>query len=275
MTTAPLATNRPAAPDGQTAPGVRGRSAECEALGRMTQAVLAGRSQALVLKGEAGIGKTALLAHLMQNVPGCRVVQTSATESEMDLAFAGLHQLCTPFLDNLSRLPAPQRAALRISFGLEAGQQPDPFLTGVSVLSLLAAAAEDQPLICMVDDAQWLDHVSAQTLVFVARRLVTEPVMMIFAVREPTQRRDWAGLNELTLQGLNDTDAGALLDSVVRGPMDDRVRHRIVSETRGNPLALLELPLAWTAAELADGLCRPPRHLPREPDRGRLRPPPK
>ena len=257
MTTAPLATIGPTVPDAQTAPGVRGRSAECEALGRMTQAVLAGRSQALVLKGEAGIGKTALLAHLMKRVPGCRVVQASATESEMELAFAGLHQLCTPFLDNLSRLPAPQRAALRIVFGLDAGQQPGQFLIGVSVLNLLAKAAEDQPLICLVDDAQWLDPVSAQTLAFVARRLVAEPVMMILAVREPTQRREWAGLNELTLQGLNDTDSGALLDSVVRGPMDNRVRHRIVSEARGNPIALLELPLAWTTAELADGLGRP------------------
>jgi DNA-binding CsgD family transcriptional regulator len=177
----------------------------------------------------------------------------AGVEAEMELAYAGLHQLCAPLLDRLDRLPDPQRVALGAAFGLTSGEAPDRFLVGLAVLDLLADRAEQQPLICVVDDAQWLDHVSAQTVAFVARRLLAERIVLVVAVREHGDAQDFAGLPELMIKGLNHTDAGRLLDSVVKGPVDPRVRDRIIAETRGNPLALLELPRAFTAAELADG----------------------
>ena len=215
--------------------------------------VRAGPSRALVLRGEAGVGKSALLEYLVQRASGCAVARAAGVESEMELAFAGLQQLCAPFVDRLERLPGPQRDALGTAFGLRDGDAPDRFLVGLAVLSLLSDVAEERPLVCVVDDAQWLDGASAQALAFVARRLGAESVGLVFAVREPAAERHLEGLPELVVGGLDDGDARALLEAVVTGPLDERVRDRIVAETRGNPLALLELPRGRTPAELAGG----------------------
>ncbi len=234
-----------------------GRQSECATLDRLVAEARAGRSQVLLLRGEAGIGKSALLDYLQANASGFRIAHSAGVESEMELAYAGLHQLCAPFLDRLDRLPAPQRDALGTAFGLSAGDVPDRFLVGLAVLNQLAELAEEQPLLCVIDDAQWLDHVSLQTIAFVARRLLAEPMALVIAVREPAAELELAGLPELVVGGLTDADAGQLLDSVLKGPVDRRVRERIIAETHGNPLALLELPRAWTTAELADGFEQP------------------
>nr|MDQ3821817.1 AAA family ATPase [Actinomycetota bacterium] len=239
------------------APRLRGRRGECEALDRLLANVRAGESRVLVLRGEAGIGKTALLEYLMERASGCRVARAAGVESEMELAFAGLHQLCAPLLDRLGHLPVPQREALSTAFGLSAGEPPDRFLVGLAVLSLLAEVAEEAPLVCLVDDAQWLDHASAATLAFVARRLLAERVGFVFALREPTDDADLTRLPGLVVGGLGDADARALLNSVIKGPVDERVRDRIVAETHGNPLALLELPRGFTPAEVAGGFGLP------------------
>lgn len=236
---------------------LRGRQIECETLDRLVATVQAGRSSVLVLRGEAGIGKTALLEYSRGSASGCRIVRVAGVESEMELAFGGLHQLCAPFLDHLGRLPDPQRAALETAFGLSAGTPPDRFLVGLAVLSLLADVADEEPLICLVDDAQWLDRVSVQTLAFVARRLLAEPIGLVLAVREPSLGHELAGLEQIEVGRLGDNDARALLDSVTPGRLDERVRDRIVAETQGNPLALLELPRGLTPAELAGGFGRP------------------
>ena len=215
--------------------------------------VRTGPSRALVLRGEAGVGKSALLEYLVQQASGCGIAQATGVESEMELAYAGLQQLCAPFLDRLERLPGPQRDALDRAFGLRNGEAPDRFVVGLAVLSLLSDIAEERPLICVVDDAQWLDAASAQALAFVARRLGGESVGLVFAVREPSGERHFEGLPELAVGGLDDRDALELLGTVVAGPLDERVRDRIVAETRGNPLALLELPRRRTLAELAGG----------------------
>jgi hypothetical protein len=193
------------------------------------------------LRGELeqpGVGKTALLEHLVEQASGCRVARAAGVQSEMELAFAGLHQLLAPMLDRLERLPAPQCEALRTAFGLGPGPAPDRFFVALAALSLLADVAEEQPLICLVDDARWLDRASAQALAFVARRLEAESVGLVFAARAPSD--DLAGLPELLLEGLHNGDARKLLYSVLLGPLDARIRDRIVAETRGNPLALLE-----------------------------------
>ncbi|MGX9787573.1 helix-turn-helix transcriptional regulator [Mycobacterium sp. MMS18-G62] len=234
---------------------LRGRSNECEVLERLISGARSGQSQVLVLRGEAGIGKTALLEYVSERASGFCVVRAAGVQSDMELAFAGLQQLCAPLLDRCDRLPEPQRDALTTAFGLSAGTTPDRFLVGLAVLSLLAAAAEDGPVVCLVDDAQWLDRVSAQTLAFVARRLMAEPVALVFASREPGE--ELTGLPELTIRGLRNGDARALLESAILGRLDERVRDRIVAETRGNPLALLELPRDITAAELAGGFGLP------------------
>ncbi len=239
---------------------LRGRRNECETLDRLVADAKAGQSQVLVLRGEPGVGKSALLEHVMGRAAGCRVLRAAGVESEMELAFAGLHQLCLPVIGHLDRLPGPQRDALAIAFGLRAGNAPDRFLVGLAVLSLLAEVAEEQPLVCVVDDCQWLDRVSAQTLAFVARRLLAERVVLVFAVRVSTLGPgddQWVGLRELVVRELPDGDARALLDSVVPGRLDELVRDRIVAETRGNPLALLELTRGLTVAELAGGFGRP------------------
>jgi hypothetical protein len=236
---------------GERAAELRGRLDELGFLDRLIDAVRAGESRALVLAGEAGVGKTALLDYVAGHAPGCRVVRATGVQSEMELAFAGLQQLCKPLLDHLDRLPGPQREALATAFGLSAGPAPDRFLVGLAVLSLLSDAAGEQPLIALVDDQQWLDHASAQALEFAARRLDAESVGLVFAARRPSGRV--AGLPELVVGGLRADDARALLDSVLTGPLDTRVRDRIIAETRGNPLALLELPRGLTPAELAGG----------------------
>lgn len=233
--------------------GLIGRRSECETLSGLVAAAKAGRSQALVLSGEAGIGKTALLDYLLAGAAGCSVGRAAGVESEMELAFAGLHQLCSPYLDWLGKLPAPQEEALGTAFGLRPGSPPDRFLVGLAVLSLLSEVAEERPLICVVDDAHWLDQASAQTLAFVAGRLVAEPVAMVFAVRESRQQPALAGLPELRVSGLRNGEAAALLDSAVTGPLEPRIRDRILAESRGNPLALIELPRGLSAAELAFG----------------------
>ncbi|HUB21312.1 MAG TPA: AAA family ATPase [Streptosporangiaceae bacterium] len=227
------------------------RDGECEVLDRLVDVVRAGESRVLVIRGDPGVGKTVLLDYLAGRACGCRVARATGVQSEMELAFAGLHQLCAPMLDHLDRIPVPQRNALRTALGLAAGPRPDRFLVGLAVLSLLAEVAGEQPLICLIDDEQWLDHASALTLGFVARRLAADPVALVFAAREPDA--ELARQPELVIAGLKDDHARALLDSALAGPLDARVRDLIVAETRGNPLALLELPRGLTAAELAGG----------------------
>jgi DNA-binding CsgD family transcriptional regulator len=234
---------------------LRGRRSERGVLDRLIEAVRSGESRALVVRGEPGVGKTALLDYVVEQASGCRVVRAAGVQSEMELAFAGLHQLLAPMLDRLERLPVPQRDALRTAFGLSGGSAPDRFLVGLAVLGLLSEVAEGRPLICLVDDAHWLDRASEQVLVFVARRLGAESVGLVFAVRVPSD--ELAGFRDLVVEGLGEGDAGALLDSVLTGPLDARVRDRIVAEARGNPLALLELPRGVTPAELAGGFGLP------------------
>ncbi len=235
---------------------LRGRRSECETLDRIVAAVLAGDSGALVLRGEPGVGKTALLDYLEAQASRCQVVRAAGVESEMELPFAALHQLCLPMLDGLSLLPEPQRDALSTAFGLSrSGEPPDRFLVGLATLTLLSDVAAERPVLWEVDDAQWLDRESAQALAFVARRVRAEGVAVVFAERE--FGRELAGLPELVVDGLAGDDARALLASVVTGPLDERVRDRIVAETRGNPLALLELPHGLSHAELAGGFGLP------------------
>lgn len=205
-----------------------------------------------MLRGDAGVGKTALLKYALGNASGLQITHASGIQSEMELAFAGLQQFCAPLTSYSEALPGPQREALDIAFGAASGPPPDRFLIGLAVLSLLAAAAAHQPVLCVIDDAQWLDRASLQTLAFVTRRLGSEPVAMLFAVRDGAEG-ELAGLPGLTVRGLRAADAGALLDSVIPGRLDERVRDRIVAETQGNPLALLELPRDMTTAELAGG----------------------
>src|SRR2546421_58758 len=231
------------------------RRGEREALGGLLAAVRGGPSRVWVVSGEAGVGKTALVESAIGSASGFRVMRAIGVESEMELAFAALQQLCAPMLDRLDRLPAPQRDALGVAFGLSAGNPPDRFLVGLAVLSLLAEVAEEQPLLCVVDDAQWLDRASAQALVFVARRLLAESVVLVLVTRERSE--ELTGFQELVVEGLRNGDARALLGSAVGGPLDERVRERIVAETRGNPLALLELPRGLTPAQLAGGFGLP------------------
>src|SRR5438034_6355241 len=205
--------------------GLADRRAECAVLDQVIDAVRAGESRVLVLYGEPGVGKTALLDYLAGRAAGCRVVRVAGVQSEMELAFAGLHQLCAPLLDHLEALPVPQREALRTAFGLSAGPAPDRFVVGLAVLGLLSETATERPLVCVVDDQQWLDRASAQALGFAARRLAADPVGMVFAARVPGQ--DVAGLPELVVEGLAENDARSLLDSVLTGltgPLDARVR---------------------------------------------------
>ena len=211
----------------------------------------------LVLRGEAGVGKTALLDYLSAHAAGCRIERADGDESEIELAFAGVQQLCAPMLGHLDRLPVPQRDALSTAFGLTAGEPPDRFLVGLAVLSLLAEIAEEQPLICLIDDAHWLDRVSAQTLVFVGRRLLAESVALVFAARPDTEAGGLRGLREMSIGGLKNADAQALLSDELHAPLDVAVRERIVAETHGNPLALLELPRGLTPSELAGGFGLP------------------
>ena len=231
---------------------LRGRVSECATLRGLIATVKSGSSQVLVLRGEAGVGKTALLEFTAEMASGVRCLHVAGVQSDMELAFAGLQQLCAPLLNHHDELPEPQREALNVAFGRGVGAAPDRFLVGLAVLSLMAAAADDRPLLCLIDDTQWLDQVSAQTLAFVARRLLAEPVGIVFAARDAGAQA-LAGLPELMIGGLSDADARDLLDSVVLGRIDARVRDRIVAETRGIPLALLEVPRNVSAAELSGG----------------------
>ena len=230
-----------------------GRGQQCSALDGLLADVRAGRSRVLVIRGEPGIGKTALLGYAAQTARDFQVARAEGVESEMELPFAALHQLCGRMLDRLDRLPGPQREALGVAFGLRSGGAPDRFLVGLAVLGLVSEVAADQPLLCLVDDAQWLDQASAQALAFVARRLDAETVALLVGTRDLAGEGGLAGLPELVLRGLPDADARALLASVLPGRLDERVRDRIIAESGGNPLALLELPRGVTAAELAGG----------------------
>lgn len=231
--------------------GLRGRAHECETLRNLISTVRSGSCRVLVLRGEAGVGKTALLDYVCEAASGFRIVHLAGVESDMELAFAGLQQLCAPLMNLLDAIPEPQREALNVAFGRGVGETPDRFLVGLAVLSVLAAAADEQPVLCVVDDAQWLDQVSVQTLGFIARRLLAEPVALVFAVRD--QPEPLAGLPELPIKGLSDSDARELLESVMFGGIDPRVRDRIVAETRGIPLAILEVPRSVSATELSGG----------------------
>jgi DNA-binding CsgD family transcriptional regulator/tetratricopeptide (TPR) repeat protein len=227
------------------------RISERRVLDRFVASVRAGEGRALVLRGEPGVGKTVLLDYLAGRASGCLVARAAGVQSEMELAFAGLHQLCAPMLDHAEALPVPQRKALLTAFGLSAGPAPDRFLVGLAVAGLLAETAGERPLVCVVDDQQWLDHASAQALGFAARRLAADPVGLVFAARVPGQ--DVAGLPELVVEGLAGDDARKLLESALTGPLDARVRDQIIADTSGNPLALLELPRGLTPAQLAGG----------------------
>jgi DNA-binding CsgD family transcriptional regulator len=236
---------------------LHGRNAECQSLDQVIADVRAGRGRALILRGEAGAGKTALLDYLAGRASGegCRVTRVPGARSETELAFAGLHRLCKPILGHAGRLPEPQRDALRLALGTAGGPPPDRLLLGLAVLGLLAEAAADGPLIWLIDDEQWLDRASAQALGFVARRLAPNPVALVFAARDPGA--ELAGLPELSIGRLKNNDARALLAAALAGPLDARVRDLIVAETRGNPLALLELPRQLSPAELAGGFGLP------------------
>src|SRR5918998_1451803 len=224
------------------APGFLGRTREGEVLEQLFADVRQGQSAVLVVRGEAGIGKTALLRHAARQVSDFRVAQDAGVEAEMELPFAGVHQLCAPMLARLDALPKPQRDALSVALGRSSGGPPDRFLVALAVLSLLSAVAEEQPLLCLVDDAQWLDAASSHVLGFVGRRLAAEAVGVVFALRVPVYRAEFHGLPELVLGGLQRDAARALLARAIPGRLDNHVRDRIVEETRGNPLALLELP---------------------------------
>ena len=249
------------------APGLLDRIDECASLDGLLASVRQGESAVLVVRGEAGIGKTALVRYAAHQASGFTVMEVAGAEAEMELPFAGIHQLCVPsVLDKLDLLPPPQRDALAVALGRASGEVPERFLVGLALLGLLAAAAEQRPLLCLVEDAQWLDAASAMILGFVARRLVAESVAMLVTIREPSTRPDFDGLPELLLPGLPEEHARTLLMRAAPGQLDDRVRDRIVGETRGNPLALLDLPRSLSATELAGGFgllpaANLPRHL--------------
>jgi DNA-binding CsgD family transcriptional regulator len=237
--------------------GLIGRGHECATVDRLIAEVRDGQSRVLVLRGEAGVGKTAILEYLLRSSSGFEVARAAGVESEMELTYAGLHQLCAPMLDRMEVLPGPQHDALATAFGLRAGDPPDRFLVGLAVLGLLAHVAETKPLVCLVDDAQWLDRESLQTLAFVARRLFAERVAVMFALRGSDDEHLLAGLPELVVLGLQRADARVLLESTLPGRLDSRVRDRILAEANGNPLALLELPRGGPPAAVAGGFGLP------------------
>jgi hypothetical protein len=250
----------------QRPPAFRGRSSERQALDRLLADARAGRSGVLVIRGDSGIGKTALMRYTADRASGFRVAQVSGVESERELPFAGLHQLCAPLLDHLDALPAPQQNALRVALGVVSGAAPDRFLVGLATLSLLAEVAEEQPLLCLVDDLQWLDGASVQALGFVARRLLAERVAILLALREPSEDSALAGLPEVRLEGLGHDDASALLSTAVPGRLDRRVRGDR-RESAGPPRASAR---HWRRR--AGGRLRPPRSGDAVGDRGRVPP---
>jgi hypothetical protein len=235
---------------------LKGRRHEAATIKRALADARTGTSAVLVIRGEAGIGKTALLDHAATQARGFQLATVCGVESEMELPYAALHHLCVPLLQHLSHLPVPQREALSVAFGLQTGDTPDRFMVGLATLGLLAGAA-DEPLAWLIDDAQWVDDASLQVLAFVARRLKAERVAMLFAVREPANPRPLPGLAELAVPGLSDADARSLLAATLRMPLDPQVRDRVVAEAHGNPLALLQVPHALSAADLAGGFWLP------------------
>jgi predicted ATPase len=232
-----------------------GRRRERDVLERLLAAARRGQGGTLLVLGQAGVGKTALLECTIGTARGFRVARAIGVESEMELPFSALQQLCAPMLDRLETLPGPQRGALGVAFGLSAGDAPNRFLVGLAVLGLLSELSAEQPLLCVVDDAQWLDRASMSALAFVARRLLAERMALVFAAREPGV--ELIGLPQLMVEGLRHGDARALLGLAVPERLDERVSDRIVAETRGNPLALLELPRGLTSAQLAGGFGLP------------------
>jgi DNA-binding CsgD family transcriptional regulator len=232
-----------------------GRRRERDLLDRLLEGAGSGDGGVLVIHGEAGVGKTVLLEYAVETAQAFRILRTAGVEAEMELPFAALQQLCSPILELNARLPPPQRDALTVAFGLSAGRAPNPFLVGLAVLGLMSEAAEDQPLLCAVDDAQWLDRASARALVFVARRLLAEKVALLFAARDLSDM--FAGLPELRVEGLSARDARTLLESVLPSPLDEPILERLLLEARGNPLALLEMPRGLTPAQLAGGFGLP------------------
>ncbi|AUG81492.1 LuxR family transcriptional regulator [Kitasatospora sp. MMS16-BH015] len=241
----------------QERPQLLGRAAELAELDGLLRELREGRSRVLVLRGEAGVGKSVLLDLLAERAAPWQTVRAAGVEDEAEFAYAALQRLCAPLLPGLDRLPPVQQEALRVAFGLSAGPPPEMLLVGLAVLGLFAEAAAEAPLLCLVDDAQWLDLMSERILAFVGRRLDAEAVGLVFAERTTGVEGSFGGLPELVLRGLPDAEARALLDRVLPGPVDDRVRDRIVAETGGNPLALLELPRGLAPAELAFGFGGP------------------
>jgi DNA-binding CsgD family transcriptional regulator len=235
-----------------------GRDMECASLDRVLDDARAGRGRVLVVRGEAGVGKSALLDYVAGQARGCHLIRAAGVEYEAELTLAGLEQLIGTSLPQHSEgIPGPQRDALRVAFGMQQGPVPDRFLVGLAALGVLCDMAEGRPLVCLIDDAQWLDHASVQVLAFIARRLGAERFALVFAVREPSAVQELEGLPELVVDGLGDHDARSLLAWAVAGGLDEQVRDRIVAETRGNPLALLELPRSLTPAEMAGGFGLP------------------
>ena len=241
-------------PDVKPLSSLYGRQTECAALDSLLHRVRGGRSAVLLLCGDAGIGKSALLRYVCDRAADCTVARCVGVESEMELAFAGLHDLCTPLLSWLDALVESQRDALSVALGLTSGERPDPFMVALAALNLLAQAAEERPLLCVVDDVQWLDQASAQVLGFVGRRLLAEPVGLVFAARTMSAPEDpLAGLPDLGLSGLDEQSARMLLESVSAARLDESVGRRIVEEAHGNPLALLEL----VSVDFAGGFAMP------------------
>ena len=238
-------------------PRLLGRKSECEALAQLLSDAISGTSRVMVLRGDAGVGKTALLEYLSDQAAEWRVARAVGVESEMELAYSGLHQLCGPMLDHLDRLPPPQREALATVFGLSAGPTPDRFLVGLASLTLFAEVADEQPLLCIVDDAQWLDSASGQIIGFVGRRLLAERIVLACAARTGIGDDIFRGLPDLSIEGLGESDARALLLTNITGPLDAAVCDQIVSESHGNALALLEFPRTWSVTSLAGGFGLP------------------
>ena len=239
---------------------LHGRRTECEFLDAALAEAREGRSRVVVLRGEAGAGKSVLLNYAVRRADGCRVATAVGIESEMELAYSGLHQLCAPVLDHVDRLPQPQRDALLTVFGRQVGPAPNPFLVGLATLTLLAEVAEQQPLLCVIDDAQWLDTASAQVVQFVGRRLLAERIALVCAARPQADGEVLAGMSAFQVAGLGPSDARALLLDKLQGRLDAAVCDQIVTESHGNPLALLELPRTWNLADVAGGFGLPARH---------------
>jgi DNA-binding CsgD family transcriptional regulator len=236
-----------------------GRRAECEFLDAALTDALDGRSRVVVLRGEAGAGKSALVSYLTERADGWRLATAVGIESEAELAYSGVHQLCAPMLDHVDQLPIPQREALGTVFGLRSADPPDRFLVGLATLTLLADVADHQPLLCVIDDAHWLDAASAQIVLFVARRFLAERIVLVCVARAGIGDGVLAGLPALPVDGLGDGDARTLLLQNLPGPVDAAVCEQIIVESHGNPLALLELPRTWNTAELAGGFGIPAR----------------